>query len=71
MGCLQLKVVTNFSIDKKVLKQFNEAKGCYSKSALVESWIIDFLKNKNLSYPLGQTRTEKTSSFKKRGFTNV
>jgi len=46
---LQLKVSTTFSIDKKILEEFNKAKGCYSKSALVESWIIDFVKKEKLS----------------------
>jgi len=63
---------TTYSIDKKILKQFNDAKGCYSKSALVESWIINFIKKeKSLSHPLKQTPNKKTSFFKKRGFDNV
>jgi len=55
------KVNATYTLDKKILEQFNAAKGCYSKSALVESWIIDFLKKeKNLSLIKRQTQAKKT-----------
>lgn len=37
-----------YTITPKVLKQFNKEKGCYSKSALVESFIISFLNDKKV-----------------------
>jgi len=42
------KVPATYTITKKVLKQFNKEKGCYSKSALVEKFIIDFLNDKKV-----------------------
>ena len=38
-----------YTVNKKILDEFNRAKGCYSKSALIESFIVEFLKkNKGL-----------------------
>jgi len=40
------KVHASYTITKEVLEQFNKEKGCYSKSALVEKFIIDYLNDK-------------------------
>lgn len=46
------KVITSFTIDPEVIKAFTKAKGCYSKSALVEFWIKEYLKNKKGFVPI-------------------
>ena len=43
------KRVASYTIDEKILEQFNKSKGCYNKSALVESWIDNFLKKERSS----------------------
>ena len=37
------KVPATYTITKSVLVEFNRNKGCYNKSALIESFMIEFL----------------------------
>ena len=52
------KRLASYTIDEKILEQFNKTKGCYNKSALVESWIDNFNKMGSQASQGRKTRQE-------------
>ena len=66
------KKIVAFNLSEDVIDDFNNKINYNLRSKTVDNLISDFVnKKKNLPLITRQIPTKKTSSFKKRGFTNV